>query len=72
MLHQKKVGWGDLLVIILHRLASNPLVIAMLISLLVILTDIEIPDFVTNTIYFIAKSGIGMFICYWRYSLGYH
>ena len=29
----------------------------MLISLLVILTDIEIPDFVTNIIYFIAQSG---------------
>ena len=47
----------NLLVIILRRLVSNPLVIAILISLLVILTDIEIPDFVTNIIYFIAQSG---------------
>ncbi len=53
---KKQVGW-DLFVIILRRLVSNPLVIAILISLLVILTDIEIPDFVTNIIYFIAQSG---------------
>ena len=56
MLHQKKGG----MVPLSNYLTSsciNPLVIAMLISLLVILTDIEIPDFVTNIIYFIAQSG---------------